>query len=292
MIVAESSYNKQIYSRRGLRMRLHIEELTKNYKDKSVLKGINYTFEKGRIYGLLGRNGAGKTTLFNCLARYLEYDSGNIGLDYDDTAAEPAEFFSSRRSADNYDESDIGFVFTQPHLPEFLTGREFIKFFIEINNDKVDQKLEIDEYFRLVAFDPADGDRLIKTYSHGMMNKLQMLISLFIMKPPVILLDEPLTSFDVVAALEVRNMIKSIKHDHIIIFSTHILQLAQDLCDEIVVLHDGVLRHVPQEKIHSPQFESDIIALLQEQESGSKLEKEAAATVLDGLNYERAGEDQ
>ena len=79
----------------------------------------------------------------------------------------------------------------------------------------------------------------------------------------------------------------------ILLFSRHIYcSWAQDLCDEIVVLHDGVLRHVPQEKIHSPQFESDIIALLQEQESGSKLEKEAAATVLDGLNYERAGEDQ
>jgi ABC-2 type transport system ATP-binding protein len=149
-------------------------------------------------------------------------------------------------------------------LPEFLTGREFIKFFIEINGEKIRNPLDIDEYFRKVAFDPTDGDRLIKEYSHGMMNKLQMLISLYIMKPPVILLDEPLTSFDVVAALEVKNMIKAIKSDHIIIFSTHILQLAQDLCDEIVVLHEGQLRHVPAEKIHSPQFESDIIEILSE----------------------------
>jgi len=244
-------------------MRLHIEGLEKTYKEKSVLKGIDYTFEKGRIYGLLGRNGAGKTTLFNCLARYLDYENGRIGIDYDDTAVDAASYFGAGGNS-NYNESDIGFVFTQPHLPEFLTGREFIKFFIEINGDKVKDPLEVDEYFKLVAFDPEDGDRLIKSYSHGMMNKLQMLVSLFILKPPVILLDEPLTSFDVVAALEVRNMIKSIKNDHIIIFSTHILQLAQDLCDEIIVLHDGVLRHIPQEKIHSPEFESDIIQLLQE----------------------------
>lgn len=244
-------------------MRLHIEGLEKKYKEKDVLKGIDYTFEKGRIYGLLGRNGAGKTTLFNCLARYLDYDSGRIGIDHDDIALDADSYFAAGGKS-NYNESDIGFVFTQPHLPEFLTGREFIKFFIEINGDKVKDPMEVDEYFKLVAFDPEDGDRLIKSYSHGMMNKLQMLVSLFILKPPVILLDEPLTSFDVVAALEVRNMIKSIKNDHIIIFSTHILQLAQDLCDEIIVLHDGVLRHIPQEKIHSPEFESDIIQLLQE----------------------------
>lgn len=247
-------------------MRLHIDELVKNYKEKAVLRGASFTFEQGRIYGLLGRNGAGKTTLFNCMARYLEYESGRIGLDLEETADSPAAFFKAGGKSD-YDESDIGFVFTQPHLPEFLTGREFIKFFIEINGDKVVDPLDIDEYFRLVAFDPEDGDRLIKEYSHGMMNKLQMLISLYILKPPVILLDEPLTSFDVVAALEVKNMIKAIKKDHIIIFSTHILELAQDLCDEIVVLHNGVLRHIPAKSIRSPQFESDIISILSDKDA-------------------------
>ncbi len=247
-------------------MRLHIDGLVKNYREKAVLKGASFTFEQGKIYGLLGRNGAGKTTLFNCMARYVEFDSGRIGLDIDNSADNPTAFFEGGGKAE-YSESDIGFVFTQPHLPEFLTGREFIKFFIEINGEKVANPLAIDEYFRLVAFDTADGDRLIKNYSHGMMNKLQMLISLYILKPPVILLDEPLTSFDVVAALEVKNMIKSIKKDHVIVFSTHILELAQDLCDEIVVLHDGILQHIPSERIHSPQFESDILRILSD--SGS-----------------------
>jgi ABC-2 type transport system ATP-binding protein len=243
-------------------MRLHISQLEKSYGGKSVLNGVDFTFEQGKIYGLLGRNGAGKTTLFNCLARYLDYEKGHIGLDPMNEAVDPASFFSIGRPA--YSESDIGLVFTQPHLPDFMTGREFIKFFIEINSEKVVNPLEVDDYFRLVAFNPADGDRLIKGYSHGMMNKLQMLISMYILRPPVILLDEPLTSFDVVAALEVKNMIKAIKKDHIIIFSTHILQLAQDLCDEIVVLQDGRLRHVPQESLHSPQFETDIINILQD----------------------------
>ena len=284
-------------------MQLVIHELSKRYKDKIVLDRVDYTFEKGKIYGLLGRNGAGKTTLFNCLAKYLDYESGVVELIREqpetalynsnntevlidsnniNTTASPdnhpslddvsktsqisqhQQFKNSKNSHNQYSESDIGFVFTQPHLPEFLTGREFIKFFIDINKGKIDHPLSIDEYFRLVAFEPVDGDRLIKSYSHGMMNKLQMLISLFILRPPVILLDEPLTSFDVVAALEVKNMIKKIKDDHIIIFSTHILELAQDLCDEIVVLHNGALQHIPSENIHSPQFESDIIKIMQQ----------------------------
>lgn len=262
-------------------MHLHIRNLEKTYKEKTVLKGLDYTFESGKIYGLLGRNGAGKTTLFNCLAKYLDFESGDIGLDFSQEASDINEFFAHNKSM-SYNESDIGFVFTQPHLPEFLTGREFIKFFIEINADKITNPLAVDEYFKLVAFNPADGDRLIKTYSHGMMNKLQMLISLFILKPPVILLDEPLTSFDVVAALEVKNMIKSIKKDHIIIFSTHILQLAQDLCDDIVVLHDGLLRHVPDEKVHSPEFESEIISILQEPEDADQSEETVDLTSLSG----------
>ena len=206
--------------------------------------------------------------MFNCLARYLPYEKGQFGLDKDNSAADSASFFASGNPTD-YSESDIGFVFTQPHLPEFLTGREFVKFFIEINASKIRQPLSINDYFEQVSFDPTDGDRLIKDYSHGMMKKLQMLVSLFILKPPVILLDEPLTSFDVVAAIEDRNMIKAIKQDHIIIFSTHILQLAQDLCDEIVVLHGGVLRPIPPEAIHSPQFESDLITLMQEAETNT-----------------------
>ena len=94
-----------------------------------------------------------------------------------------------------------------------------------------------------MQIDLEDGHKLIKDYSHGMKNKLQMLCFM-IAKPPVILLDEPLTSLDVVVALEFKKILKSIKKDHIILFSTHILQLAADLCDEIVVLNDGVLEEL------------------------------------------------
>lgn len=162
------------------------------------------------------------------------------------------------------DYSNIGYVFSQPILPEFLTGYEFLKFYIDINKDKVKNPLTIDEYFDILNIEKEDRHRLIKNYSHGMKNKIQM-VCFIISRPPIILLDEPLTSFDVVVALEIRNLLKSIKHDHIIIFSTHILQLATDLCDEIVVLNNGVLEEVPSEILKSPEFEEKIIEILKDE---------------------------
>lgn len=88
--------------------------------------------------------------------------------------------------------------------------------------------------------DDNEAYKNIKSYSFSMKNKIQMLCYL-ITKPDIILLNEPLTSFDVVVALEIKNLLKEIKKDHILIFSTHILQLAVDLCDELVILKDGQL---------------------------------------------------
>lgn len=108
-----------------------------------------------------------------------------------------------------------------------------------------------------------DRHRLIKEYSHGMKNKIQMLCFI-IRKPPIILLDEPLTSFDVVVAHEIKELLKEIKKNHIIIFSTHILELATDLCDEVVILNQGYVSALSQEEFNNPDFEQRIMDLLQE----------------------------
>ena len=210
-------------------MKLVIKDLKKNFEKKEVLKNINFTFETGKIYGLLGRNGAGKTTLFNCLNEDLDIDSG--------------EFYLEENKKIKIEAQDIGYVLSTPNVPEFLTGREFLKFFIEINQERIENQKTIDEYFDLIKIEVEDRDKLLKDYSHGMKNKMQMLVNI-IMNPKVLLLDEPLTSFDVVVAEEMKNLLKSIKKDHIIIFSTHIMELALDLCDEIVLLNKGVLEHV------------------------------------------------
>ena len=232
-------------------MKLTIEKLNKKFENKVVLKDASYEFEKGKIYGLLGRNGAGKTTMFNCLTGILKPESGKVIMEPDNETPRPAAY------------GDIGFVFAEPHLPEFMTGEEFIKFFISINKEKMHGDVNIDDSFKLIDFDADDRSKLIKEYSYGMKNKLQILAFL-ILRPPVILLDEPLSSFDVVAALQIKNLIKSLKQDHIIIFSTHILQLAQDLCDEIIILHKGELSTLDSAKMHDKDFENSIMEILSE----------------------------
>ena len=97
-----------------------------------------------------------------------------------------------------------------------------------------------------------------------MKNKMQMLVNI-IMNPKVLLLDEPLTSFDVVVAEEMKNLLKSIKKDHIIIFSTHIMELALDLCDEIVLLNKGVLEHVDKKTNKDESLKEKIIDALKEE---------------------------
>jgi len=231
-------------------MKLHVENLQKSFAKKAVLTGASYSFENGKIYGLLGRNGAGKTTMFNCLADNIPLDGGGAAMEFDGALRDTTI-------------DDIGFVFTQPHLPEFMTGYEFIKYFVEINKDKIQGPVDIDASFALLDFDRADSHKLIKEYSHGMQTKVQLLAFL-ILRPPVILLDEPLTAFDVVVAVQIKNLIKSLKTDHIIIFSTHILELAQDLCDEIVVLHNGTLSTLDSSKLHDKDFENEVLAMLTE----------------------------
>lgn len=232
-------------------MRLIIEDIVKRFEDKQVLQEAGFTFEKGKIYGLLGRNGAGKTTLFNCLSGEMTTDGGRVLLE-------------DNGHVRKLSEQDVGYVYSLPILPEFLTGYEFVKFFMDINQNKLQMDQGIDSYFDMMSMTTEDRHRLIKNYSHGMKNKLQMLLFLMT-KPPVILLDEPLTSFDVIVALEMKNMLREMKQDHILIFSTHILQLASDLCDELVLLNKGKLSAVPSELLHSDEFEQSVINLLKDE---------------------------
>ncbi|WP_195989845.1 ABC transporter ATP-binding protein [Clostridium sp. D53t1_180928_C8] len=234
-------------------MKLKLKNITKNFDSKIILDDIDFTFEKGKIYGLLGRNGAGKTTLFNCISEELPLDTGKISLINDNDLEE------------SLDSSNIGYVYSDPILPDFLTGYEFIKFFIDVHKNKIKDLLTIDEYLDFIKIDETDRHKLIKSYSFGMKNKIQMLCFL-ITKPDVILLDEPLTSFDVVVALEIKNLLKEIKKDHILVFSTHILQLATDLCDELVILKDGKLTLIDNSVLKSSDFEERIMDILKEEQ--------------------------
>lgn len=233
-------------------MKFVMEHVSKRFEKKEVLKDIGFAFEEGKIYGLLGRNGAGKTTLFNCLNRDLKMDGGSFYLETEEGRREVKP-------------EEIGYVLSTPTVPEFLTGREFLKFFLDINEASIENPRTIDEYFDFMSIRPEDRDTLLKDYSHGMKNKMQMLVNI-IAQPKILLLDEPLTSLDVVVAEEMKQMLRSLKEGRITIFSTHILDLALDLCDEIVLLSHGELEAVEKTDLDSREFKEKILAALREEE--------------------------
>lgn len=234
-------------------MNLIIKDLTKNYGEKEVLNNINFSFESGKIYGLLGRNGVGKTTFFNSINNDIDIQSGNFYLEENEAKKELSQ-------------EEIGYVISTPIVPEFLTAREFLKFYLDINKDKIKDIKDLDYYFNLVKIDKKDQNILLKEYSHGMKNKIQILINI-IANPKVILLDEPLTSLDIVVQEEMKKLLRTLKKDHIIIFSTHILELALDLCDEIVVLNNKKIELIEKNNLNSKKYKDKIMNSLKDKEN-------------------------
>lgn len=234
-------------------MKLIIENLSKSYEKKEVLKEINFTFEEGKIYGLIGRNGSGKTTLFNAINEDIDINSGKFYLEN--------EYGKNRLNT-----ADIGYVISTPTVPEFLTAKEFLQFFIEINKENIKDLKTIDEYFSMVKINKEDQDKLLKEYSHGMKNKMQILINI-IANPKIILLDEPLTSLDVVVQEEMKQLFKKIKKDHVIVFSTHILEIALDLCDEIIILNNKKLELIEKNNLNTKKYKDKIIKSLKDEEN-------------------------
>ena len=231
-------------------MKFVLEHVSKSFEQKQVLRDVDFAFEEGRIYGLLGRNGAGKTTLFNCINRDIRIDGGSFYFEEDGLRREVMP-------------EETGYVLSTPTVPEFLTGREFLKFFLDINEGAVSTSRTIDDWFELVSIAADDRGKLLKDYSHGMKNKMQMLVNIMA-EPRLLLLDEPLTSLDVVVAEEMKQLLRSLKAGRVTIFSTHIMDLALDLCDLIVLLNHGELEIVDKENLDSREFKEKILAALRE----------------------------
>ncbi|BDR59353.1 ATP-binding cassette domain-containing protein [Xylocopilactobacillus apicola] len=233
---------------------LQIHDLSKKFDQKIIFENANFDFSQGQIYGLLGRNGSGKSTLFNLIARNIPFDAGEIQIDSDEGAGLTGD----------YPDLAVEMVYTQPHLPSFMTAREFVTFFTQINSQRlmnVNSSQKPREYLELAGLSADDANKLLRDYSQGMLNKLQLVVALML-KPPVLLLDEPLTTVDVVAAHEMQQLIVSMKQDSVIIFSTHIMQLAQNLCDQVVLLHHQQLEELPGLDLHSEAFENAVIERL------------------------------
>lgn len=257
-------------------MQLRVKEIYKQFDKKTVLNHTSFDFKEGSIYSVLGRNGAGKTTLFRCISGDLFFEGGEVALE-ENGISRPLTF------------ADVGIVSASPVLPDFLTGYEFIHFFVNLNRENK-LKRDIDACFELVRIEEEDRHKLIKNYSYGMKNKLQLLCCL-IRNPKVILLDEPLSSFDIIVSHDIKEMLLGMKEGHIIIMATHIMQLAQDMSDEIVLLREGMLEAVQEPGVRGEDFEDYIIRVLQEKpESPEKdLQDKSPETLAEGIADRKAG---
>ena len=236
-------------------MRLEIQGLRKSFEKDEVLRGVDFTFEEGKIYGLLGRNGAGKTTFFRCLIRDLPFEAGEFTL----WRAERGEKLLS---------DEVAFVTSEPAVPEFLTGYEFLKYFVDANHPglgREERERLLQDYFESLSIAERDRHKLLNEYSHGMKNKLLMLANL-LLERPILLLDEPLTSVDVVAAEEIKVVLRQFKEQQITILSTHLLDLALDLCDEIVLLQNGKIQALPRESLDQGAYRERIMGSLRHEE--------------------------
>ena len=230
-------------------MNLELKHVNKSFGDNKVLTDISFKVESGRAFGFLGRNGAGKTTLFNVLYDEIDFDSGEFYLE-------------NEGSTEKLDKEDIGMLFSENFLPEFLTGYEYIKFYRDINSPNDIKTVE--DYMEMMEFSKKDQNRLIKDYSHGMKSKIS-LITLFISRPKVLLLDEPLTSLDVVISTQIKKLLMELKSQgRIIVLSTHMLDLAKQMSEEIVLLHHKKLQKLDLDK-NDEKFDADLYDILKDE---------------------------
>lgn len=200
----------------------------KFYDQKQALKDVNLTIKNGTVFGLLGHNGAGKSTLIKSLVSAHDLTNGKIKVDGQELTTHRQEI-----------KQKIGYVPDSPDLFLQLTAMEYWRLMIDIyriNYQDVAEKMQ--EYIQLFSME-ADQNTLISSMSHGMRQKV-ILIGALTLDPDIWILDEPLTGLDPQSAFELKELIKKhVANGNTVIFSTHILAIAQEVCDELAILKKG-----------------------------------------------------
>lgn len=207
---------------------LEVKNLIKNYGDFKVLKGISFQVQRGKIHGFLGKNGAGKTTTMNILAGLTAYNSGEIF--YKDL-----DFKKNKNNILN----SLGYCPQAPTFFGYMTANEYLNYLFDISNYSVaNKKNSIDEILELVRL-KEHKDRKLKTYSGGMKQRFGIAAALF-NNPEFIILDEPTASLDPEGRALVIRIIEDLKQKGITVFlSTHILNDAERICDDVTIIEKG-----------------------------------------------------
>ena len=210
---------------------LKIQNLTKTYKGgKKAVDGLHLTVSAGDIFGFIGHNGAGKTTTLKCVAGILDFDGGEIYVDGKSVKDSPVEC-----------KKQIAYVPDNPDLYDYLTGIQYLNFIADVYGvEKEERERLIKKYADDLELTPWLGD-LISAYSHGMKQKLAI-ISAFIHSPKLLILDEPFVGLDPKASLKLKEMMRErCKSGGAIFFSTHVLEVAEKLCNKIAIIKGGKL---------------------------------------------------
>lgn len=209
---------------------LNIEHLTKTYGDKKAVYDLSLHIMPGEIYGFIGHNGAGKTTTLKSVVGILSFDKGEIYINGRSIKADP---IACKR--------DIAYIPDNPDLYDFMSGIKYLNFIADIFGVDGDKRRErIEKYasdFELTA----DLAQPIASYSHGMKQKLAI-IAAWIHAPRLIVMDEPFVGLDPKAAHILKGMMRSVCDEGgAIFFSTHVLEVAEKLCDKVAIIKGGRL---------------------------------------------------
>ena len=209
---------------------LNIEHLTKTYGEKKAVDDLNLHIRPGEIYGFIGHNGAGKTTTLKSVAGILQFDAGEIEIGGDSIREKPLEC-----------KRKIAYIPDNPDLYEYMTGIRYLNFIADIFG--VDAALWRERIRRYADAFELTGDlaQPIAAYSHGMKQKLAI-IAAWLHEPQLILMDEPFVGLDPKAAHLLKGMMRGIcDRGGAIFFSTHVLEVAEKLCDKVAIIKGGKL---------------------------------------------------
>ncbi len=209
---------------------LKIEHLTKTYGEKKAVDDLSLHIHAGEIYGFIGHNGAGKTTTLKSVAGILQFDGGEILVGGKSVRTQPLEC-----------KKMIAYIPDNPDLYEYMTGIKYLNFIADIFGVSAQARQErVRKYADLFEL-TADLAQPIAAYSHGMKQKLAI-ISAWLHEPKLIIMDEPFVGLDPKAAHILKGMMRGLcSAGGAIFFSTHVLEVAEKLCDKVAIIKGGKL---------------------------------------------------